>query len=278
MKDYDIYQLNWMLRNNHSLDEMIEGMQQVFENLYKKKEGNEIIDIKKTYDAWLDSYGFNKKIFMSLNEFKKGNNELICKFKEHCENMAYYYHQCVEKDMEGKYVIYSNEPIFKELEMYEYGSEWFEEVYPLLLRDCKTLDDCIERLKDTYTSDLTDFKFKSTKDDLDINVDAPIVALRSVSYNQNEMKYWKVSNVLSNNLQDILQFEEGCHEGTWFVDMKTKNLCSVQHRLKDTHYVEYYKCNDIEKFEDAFVSFKDFKPYLEPIGNEVLKKYGVGLN
>ena len=69
-KLYDLYQLDWMMYQGHSLTEIIKGMEERHHDDYVfEKDRGKQVDVSGIYKAWESGRGFGGDIFLNFNEF-----------------------------------------------------------------------------------------------------------------------------------------------------------------------------------------------------------------
>lgn len=263
LTEYEKYQLEWMLKNGHSLMELINGL--------SEQEG--YIDIQKVYADW-QNQGFNGEIFLSEKEFEKDRDKssLIEEFKEYCKWQQEANRKIIDSYIGNNHVIYSNEEVFREQEMWSEGADYFASERPEMFHECKSVDNCVNVLRDYYMNDPIDGWLDATEGNLDKDIKDEIVAIGTIGLWSGIRIGYKLTH--SNNLKDILQFGKDCETGTWYVDDTTHELCSSLHHHDGTNYLTYYACSDVEAFEDAFHSNGDYMQYLRSLGDDVQKIYG----
>lgn len=275
LSDYEKYQLEWMQENGHSIDELIEQMQHVFENLYEEKENNEIIDIKNTYEVWHDSFGFNDECFMPKDEYEKRRNNLMTRFKNYCRHEAFECKNYIEEYSEGRHLLYSNEWMLRENELYSLGASTFTDEHAEMFRNCTTAAECEDVLRKYFEEHDKDEWMKEIKSKFNVSSDAPIVAIISAS-NADGRKGTRTEYRLTDKkiLNSVFDFETGCRTGTWYVDDVTRELCSIQYSYGGMLHITYRSCKDVEAFNNALFKGENYRQYLSSLGDDVQKIIG----
>ena len=156
--------------------------------------------------------------------------------------------------------------------MWSEYADYFVSEYPEMFHECKSVDNCVNVLRDYYMNDPIDGWLDATEGNLDFDVDGEIVIIGSIGLWDGRRTGYKLTH--SNNLKDILQLGKDCEAGTWYVDDTTHELRSIQYHHDGTNNLTYYVCSDVEAFKDAFHSNGNYIQYLRSLGDDVQKIYG----
>lgn len=192
------------------------------------------------------------------------HKELLENFKEYCREEYGKRKSEMDKRYQGKHLICSNSLDFRLMNEYECAHGYLIDEYPDVFDECTSIDECDSAL-DRYYEEIS---IDVARENLDKQLEYPIVVLADLGFWNGRRKGYRI--IHSKNLKDVFDFEKGCEVCTWWVDLKAGTLCSEQHHHDGTHYLQYYLCKDVDKFENAYYYNKDYMKYLENLGNEVV--------